>query len=314
MNRGADLDQQKVVQLDRGLFSVSYKSADDTSAPPRVMVSPAPGHERRIEIVLHPDADEAVLWQPNSALIVRVDAPATLNVQVLPMRPGGSRAAAVRIEPITPGSPPSLARTSNAFSVTSSTPAVSPAVAGTGLRVLGHVAGIGDVLVGQNGWIAGPSAPSRIEGISIDWPDMPAGLDLRYAVQFANSQAGSGKMVPIGTFAGTRGRALPITGIVLELSGDDRYQFVAEAVFLSAPTLRATGKRVTLSGPTGREPLVGLRVNIETASMAETFVPPMMAEPPKPVRSEASSGRVRVFRSRPRQDVPQNGPERSSLT
>jgi hypothetical protein len=302
MNRGADLDQQKVVQLDRGLFFVSYKSADDVSAPPRVMVAPAPGHERRIELILHPDADDAVLWQPNSALVVRVDAPATLHVQVLPMRPGGSRAAAVRIEPINPGHPPSLTRAPAAFSAPALTPAVT-ASTGPGLRVLAHVAGIGDVVVGPNAWIAGPAAPSRIEGIAVEWPDKPPGLDIRYAVQFANAQAGSGKLVPLGTYAGTRGRAMPITGIVLEMSGGGDQQFVAEAVFLSAPTLRAIGRRVVLSGPTGREPLVGLRINVEGLPQAEEIMP-APSELSKAPRKDPSSGRVRVFRSRPRQDAP----------
>ncbi|MGJ4927583.1 hypothetical protein ACQR1I_20240 [Bradyrhizobium sp. HKCCYLS2038] len=304
MNRGTDLDQHKVVQLDRGLFFVSYKSAEDATSPPRVMVSPAPGHERRVELVLHPDADEPVLWQPNSSMVVRVEAPATLLVQVLPMRHGGSRAAAVRIEPITPGSPPTLTRTAMAYAspaVSSPAPALTQDV-GPGLHVLAHVAGIGDVMVGQNAWIAGPTAPSRVEGIMLDWPDMPPGVDIRYAVQFANASAGNSKMVPLGTFAGTRGRALPITGIVLEMTGTSDLQFVAEAVFLSAPTLRATGRRVVLSGPTGREPLVGLRINVEGPQQAEVAMS-VQAEPAKPSRKEASSGRVRVFRSRPRQDA-----------
>ncbi|CCD91749.1 conserved hypothetical protein [Bradyrhizobium sp. ORS 375] len=309
MNRGTDLDQQKVVQLDRGLFFVSYKSAEDMTAPPRVMVAPAPGHERRIELVLHPDADEAVLWQPNSSLVVRVEAPATLLVQVLPMRHGGSRAAAVRIEPISPGSPPTLTRSAMAYAPAAAAPA--PALTqdvGPGLRVLAHVAGIGDVMVGQNGWIAGPTAPSRVEGIMLDWPDMPPGVDIRYAVQSANAPANS-KMVPLGTFAGTRGRALPITGIVLEMHGANDLQFVAEAVFLSAPTLRAIGRRVVLSGPTGREPLVGLRINVEGAQPADEPIP-VQPEPTKASRKETSSGRVRVFRSRPRQDVPAAGSAR----
>lgn len=327
MNRGADLDQQKVVQLDRGLFFVSYKSADDAVAPPRVVVAPAPGHERRIELVLHPDADEAVLWQPNTSLVVRVEAPATLNVQVLPLRPGGSRAAAVRIEPINHGTPPTLTRTPMAYvpgGMAPGTPMLAGAVpygtdVGPGLRVLAHVAGIGDVMVGQNAWIAGPAAPSRIEGVALEWPDMPLGANIRYAVQFANAQAGAGKMVPLGTFAGTRGRALPITGLVLEMSGGGDMQFVAEAVFLSAPTLRATGRRVVLSGPTGREPLVGLRINIENLPPLDLPLPlpeqaPASSQPAAQAsgRKDVSSGRVRVFRSRPRQDAAAGGSARSS--
>lgn len=300
-------NQQKIVDLDRGLFLVNYRSAEDPSAPPRVSVAPVPGYERFLEILLHPDAREPVLKEPNTALVVRVNSPAKLKVQVLPKNPGGSRAAMVRIEPVHyyTGAPAS------SVSVTA-VPAAEkidtrPALDLGALKLRGHVAGIGDVAVGANAWIAGPSAPSRIEGIALEWPTKPPELDIRYAVQFPNAQPGSGRIVPLGTFAGTRGRALPLTGVVLEMSGDENLQFVAEAVFLSAPTLRAAGKRVVLSGPTGREPLVGLRLTVEPIAAAEPVeAPPALApaNPPPPVRKPAASpGRVRVFRSKPRQDA-----------
>jgi hypothetical protein len=57
---------------------------------------------------------------------------------------------------------------------------------------------------------------------------------------------------------------------------------------------------VVLSGPTGREPLVGLRVTVERiasfAASEEIARPPASQTPP-------TSGRVRVFRSRPRQEA-----------
>ena len=154
--------------------------------------------------------------------------------------------------------------------------------------------------VGPNTWIAGPAAPSRIEGLALEWPDKPADLDIRYAVQLANAQPGSSKMVPLGTFAGTRGRALPLIGVVLEMGGNSELQFAAEAIFLSAPTLRAIGRRVILSGPTGREPLVGLRIAVEP--IASFGAAEEIARPAAP-HAPAGSGRVRVFRSRPRQEA-----------
>jgi hypothetical protein len=287
----SDAEQQKVVNLDRGLFFVNYRSAEDSLSPPHVTVTPAVGHERRMEIILHPDATEPTLWEPNSGLVVRVNTPGTLQVQVQPMRLGGSQAAVVRIEPIQSG---------RARVVTAQSESLGLHANATteGLKVLGHVAGRGDVTVGPNAWIAGPTAPSRVEGVALEWPEKPVGLDIRYAVQFANGQAGSGRMVPLGAYAGTRGRALPITGVVLEMSGTDELEFVAEAGFLNAPTLRAVGKRVVLSGPTNREPLVGIRIGIERIAAAE-----QVAAPVKP-RKPAGSGRVRVFRSRPRQESP----------
>jgi hypothetical protein len=50
-----------------------------------------------------------------------------------------------------------------------------------------------------------------------------------------------------------------------------------------------------LSGPTNREPLVGIRIGIERTATAEQVVTP--ATPAKP----AGSSRVRVFRSQQRQ-------------
>jgi hypothetical protein len=282
-----DAEQQKVVSLDRGLFFVNYKSADDSLSPPRVTVAPAEGHERRMEIILHPDATEPTLWGPNSGLVVRVNTPGTLQVQIQPTRPGGSRTAMVRIEPIQSG--PVTVRRSEGTSLHQD-------AATEGLKLLGHVAGRGDVIVGPNAWIAGPTAPSRVEGVALEWPDKPFGVDIRYAVQFANGQAGSGRMVPLGAYAGTRGRALPITGVILEINGTDELEFVAEAGFLNAPTLRAVGKRVVLSGPTNREPLVGIRIGIERVAAVD-----QVETSPKP-RKAAGSGRVRVFRSRPRQE------------
>jgi hypothetical protein len=289
----SELEQQKAVDLDRGLFFVNYKSAEDTAAPPRVALSAAEGHERTIQFILHPDATEPVLWGPNAAVVVRVNSRARLQVQVLPTRAGGSRAATVSIEPIQSGQLAPATRTLDHHTGPRS---------GTNtdaFKLLGHVAGIGDVVVGPNAWIAGPAAPSRIEGLALEWPDKPADLDIRYAVQLANAQPGSARPVPLGTFAGTRGRALPLTGVVLEMGGNNELQFAAEAIFLSAPTLRAIGRRVVLSGPTGREPLVGLRIAVERIASfdaSEELARPAASTTP------AASGRVRVFRSRPRQE------------
>jgi len=291
MDRSKDLGQQKVVDLDRGLFCIQYQSADDEASPPKVVVSPAPGHEREVELFLHPDADQAVLWRPGSSLIVRTTAAAQLHVQVVPLRQNGSKAAAVKFEPLTQGTPVYRAR----GEWDSATDDAS------GVRLLGHVAGIGDVLVGPNEWIAGPTAPSRIEGIAIQWPQKPGDVDLRYAVKSA-AQPATPKMVDLQSFAGTRQRALPITGIVLEMSGPgaSHYQLWAEALFLSSPTLRAIGQRVVLSGPTGREPLVGLRIAIQSTEISEQ---PGLSAQPASVVSKTSSprGKVRVFRSRPKQ-------------
>jgi hypothetical protein len=294
MSLDTEAIQQKLIDLGKGLFCIQYKDADEQDSPPKVVVKPVSGHESSVELLLHPDSSDAVLWRPGSSLVVRVTSAAKLHVEVVPLRPNGSRAASVRVEPLTQGEPRTGYLPSAGWDFDTQTSTID------GLRVLGHVAGIGDVSVKSNEWIAGPTAPSRIEGISIQWPSKPRDLDIRYAVKTA-AQSGVARMVDLDTFAGTRGRALPITGIVIELSGTGAgsSEIISEAAFLSAPILRAVGQRVVLSGPTGREPLVGLRLAIQRMGQpASRVADDGLAAAPR--HSDTSTkGKVRVFRSRP---------------
>jgi hypothetical protein len=66
---------------------------------------------------------------------------------------------------------------------------------------------------------------------------------------------------------------------------------------------------VVLSGPTGREPLVGLRIRLESAEQEPAAMLPARPKPAAQVTVSTvkiddkppSSGRVRVFRSRAKQ-------------
>jgi len=281
--------QQQTVAIKRGLFLVRYTAAEDQAQPPRVEISPDPASAKDIGFLLHPDHKEAVLWQPETCLVMRALAPGKLAVKVVPLQEGGSVAATVRIEALNQGN---AAQEKGRSKV---------AHDGGDFRLLGHVSGLGDVVVDANQWLAGPSAPSRIEGISIDWPDKPRNLNIHYAVKTAKPQNVSGRKMQMGTFAGTRGKAMPIVSLMFELSGRDAAEFElsVEAIFLGAPAARITGKRVVASGPTGREPLVGLRISLD--SIFEATQPKAKATAAKP---ERSAGRVRVFRSRSRSNQP----------
>jgi hypothetical protein len=87
----------------------------------------------------------------------------------------------------------------------------------------------------------------------------------------------------------------------LEASGPgaDRYTVLAETIFLGAPALRVTGNRIVVSGPSGREPLVGLKLSLEEIktqpapfSIQQTRRPEPSTSAPRP------DARIRVFRSR----------------
>src|SRR5580704_14166122 len=249
---------QQTIAVNRGLFLVRYAAAEDTVRPPTVTIAPASAPNENFDFLLHPDHDQAVLWQPDSCLVMRTFEPGNLSVEVRASHDGGSAAATVRIEPLTQGRSTETAKTTN--------PGKAPLL--DSFRVLGHVTGIGDQEVGVDQWLGGPSAPSRIEGISIKWPDKPHDLDIRYAVKTAKPQPTSGIAVGVGAFSGTRGKTLPIVALLLEMSGSggENLQFVADALFLGAPTKRIIGKRIVVSGPTGREPLVGLRISVSIVS------------------------------------------------
>jgi hypothetical protein len=283
-------NQQRTIEIDRRLFLIRYASAADHEHPPKVTVRPQRG-DQRVALLLHPDHDESVMWEPGACVVVRAIEPTTLAIEVEAAGSNASVVASVRIEPINQGQPSAVAqpdRDSARFCAVSA------------LRVLGHVASIGDVIVNGGDWIAGPAVPSRIEGIAIEWPEMPEDVDLRYTVKTATAQSISGRTAGPGTFVGTRGRALPIVAVALDLSGSGAVdiQLEAEALFLGSPALRRAGHQITLSGPTGREPLVGLRINV--SRVGSTTSRQVVAAPLAARTGHAS--RVRVFRSRARQD------------
>jgi len=290
-----DSVHRKTIDLARGLFLVRYQGSNDPINSPVVRVFPDQGHAQNCTILTEPNASDGSLYYPDGALVVSVSHPCRLIVEVSPLAPGGSSVASVAIDALTQGRVPGRG---------SRDPRAD-------LRVMAHVAGIGDVTDRSNGWIAGPSAPARIEGLSLDWPGKPHDVTLRYAVRSARPQAGDNQFVQLGTFAGTRGRALPLTYVSIELFGPgaSKYALVAEAAFQGAPAMRMTGQHIVLSGPSGREPLVGIRLDLEgigaQAPAAEIPAPatrpPANQTPPPPPRP---APRVRVFRGRPGSEKP----------
>lgn len=138
------------------------------------------------------------------------------------------------------------------------------------LRLCGHLAVRGDVGAAAGEWLGGPELPSRIEGFAVEWPGMPADLAFGYAVRSIGPDRTHGAPAGIGQFVGTRGRGLPLTGVVFEIGGSRSrgLVIVAEAAFLAAARVRAAGRRVSLAGPSGREPLVGLRLTLAAAPLS----------------------------------------------
>jgi hypothetical protein len=323
---GAVMDKvarQRVVTIGCGLFLVKYEAADDDVCPPKVTIGCDPAHEGKIELLVATDsadaAEAAVLWSPGACLVARAEEGGQLSITVEPAAPDGSVAAKVEVTRLS-CDPGGVRR-----------PERPPPLDLSGFRLLGHAAGRGDVVVGASDWIGGPAAPSRIEGIGIRWPEMPAGIELRYAVRTGGQQPAQTQLMPAGAYAGTRGRALPVVGATFEMSGPrvKGHRLVVDAIFLGSPQIRVAGSRTVLAGPTGREPLVGLRIYIEqeqakaelsrpaqirpakTATPAEQVAPAQILQAsgdvrPAPDRSpeHSGNGKVRVFRSETRKPPP----------
>jgi hypothetical protein len=218
-------------------------------------------------------------------LVIRSETAAELSMMVRPAP--GSRSAAAELK---------LERLVSADIPIKQIPALlQPAkVAKPGkLQFLAHVAGRGDIVVPDGEWIAGPELPSQVEGIELQWPGKPAGIEFEYMVTVGTRPAQRLPLRRIGEFAGTRGRGIPITSFAVSLRGANaqNYSLQLEGLFLGAPLISKKGRELVLTGPTGREPLVGLRMSLLGARSAAE-----KSDSTEPARPSRSKDRVRIFR------------------
>jgi hypothetical protein len=293
---------QKSLDLQKGLFLIRYEAAEDAAQPPKISLSVDSRSAGKVEFLLPPEIEEPVLWSPGANVVVRLSAPARLQVEVSARSAGGSVGARIQSASLSTD-PLGLAALDE------------PTVDVSGLRLLGHLAGRGDTVVGLGEWLGGPMAPTRIEGVGLDWAERPPNFGLRYSVRVGGQgEIKSTDFVELGGYAGTRGRALPLVGASFEVFGPaaQQYEITADAIFLGSPQMKVTGQRVVVSGPTGREPLVGLRLHVVAMNVAAVPAPAAGSKAasskqgssggPKAdlhrAPARGGTGHVRVFRSR----------------
>jgi hypothetical protein len=267
--------KQKSFALPRGLYVLRYETAADPTQPPLVTVVCEAG---RNEVILHPDQSRPTMSVPGQALVIRAAETGNVQVEISSSGHSGTLDATLKFEPIKrdSGTPAGLQpyRMGAANEGGSAVPVP--------IQLLGHVSRLGDVMVGPDEWLGGPSSPARVEGFLVRWPGRPADVQLAYAATISGQRPGEARVVEVDEFAGTRGRARPITAVAMELSGAGArgYQLQVEALFLGAPVRKFTGQSIAATGPTGREPLVGLRLSMSSGSaQARPFYAPA-AEPP----------------------------------
>jgi hypothetical protein len=252
----------EVISVAAGLSVLRYISAEDTAVPPKVRVDPR-SEGRRLNFVSVPGEAEHVLRAPGAAIVLIAESESEIAVTII--REPQARPAAVNLH------------LEHLAGATSSRTREAPRVGGSvgtsrwqpsQVSIIGHVARRGDVRVASGEWLGGPEFPIRIEGLEIRWPDIPGDLQLEYSVVIGGNTLRKLPACRVNEFAGTQGRAAPLVGLTMVLSGDAKYSYRlrADCLFLGTQIISQTGQRVILSGPTGREPLVGLRLWIETSS------------------------------------------------
>lgn len=288
--------------MTRGLFLLRYvasnagNSTTNPAAAPSIKVS---SHDAKdVELITWPGAAPNELLAPGDGLILRVSRDTTIALEVIPSRAGGSVDAELHLEPVSRLAHGGFNRSNE---VALSAGRASPRIEVDGIEILAHVSRRGDVVIPAGDWICGPEYPMAIEGIEIRWPHRPRGLEITTSVSVSKNGLRNLPAAPTGIFAGTRGRATPITGIELSLTGERAGDFIlrSDALFLGSAVQSKRGRSVSLSGPSGREPLVGLRLSIDGVSAGDATQAASVAsiqELPKSRSNWSSGGRVRVFR------------------
>jgi hypothetical protein len=321
-----DTADSRPLRVPEGLFVLRYVSSPDGLDAPEIAVSVPHGSD----IVVIDAADsfarhgEAILGMPGDGIVLRSRREGAVLITVMSSSGRGRKQAHVGLERITNAARPALGSQARGLAPSYD---INP---GDMLEIMAHVAHRGDVTVKAGDWICGPQFPMAIEGIAINWRGAPNGLDIVTSASL--NQRGRTQLAPTpsGNFIGSRGRAAPLVGLTFALSGPlaSRYTLACEALFLGAAIVSRTGSTVDLRGPTGHEPLVGLRLSLlpaipvtltmpataqqpsyeaphqpyEVAHQAARLMPEAVALTPEEKLPEkigvaGTAGRVRIFRT-----------------
>lgn len=291
------VDSVRTIRVTRGIFILRYVSSKGGLEAPLVSVETAgPGVE-----LLSPSDAGAHLVAPGDGLVVHAAQDSFINFSLNSLKPNGSRDAELVLERIS-----TTVRQAERTKTNGNVHRVAPE--SREIEILAHVARRGDVIVPAGKWICGPELPMVIEGLEIRWPGKPDGIDIlsRATINARGHHTLPGKRT--GAFQGTRGRAAPITTLILSLTGirADEFSLACDALFLGQSVMSVSGASCALTGATGYEPLVGLRLSIlppETQharprSSVVTELPSadgLSALPPNHRTRHASS--VRIFRN-----------------
>jgi hypothetical protein len=290
----------RTIRVSQGLFVLRYVTSKAGLNAPLLEVSAAASSG--VELIFPHGGAGARLATPGDAMVVRAARDSLISIAVTPSHRHGSCDAELVLERVS-------TTLSNEVAVVAPTvqePRRPAAV--EDIRILAHVARRGDIIVPAGQWICGPDLPMAIEGLEIRWPSRPAGVEI---IAKASHLRGGAGMIERGAdgFLGTRGKASPLTSLVLSLQGpgSDDLTLRCDALFLGLPVMTVSGRSCVLRGTSGTEPLVGLRLSVASAEeraarKAVDLIRDQAADAPAaplapaPAR-QGKPGKVRVFRS-----------------
>ncbi len=282
--------QTLVLNVAEGLYVLRYLGgANPRSAPAATVKLPATD-SAEADIITAPGLDTGEMPGPGSnvVLVVRKSGP----IEVVVEASGGNDSLDARfsldlLAPALPKGRPEAAERTRVKLGAMAKPDVSGAGSGQPglIELFAHVARRGDIAADEEGWVAGPNAPSAIEGIEVSCSRTDLGVAIQYK-NLSNANRWS-EWQPPGGFVGTRQKASPLTGVRFKIVGaaSQNYELDGEALFLGSPIQLGRGQDLEFVSAGGLDPLVGLKLRLVQFSKAEA-IPDARKAP-----------RVRVFRS-----------------
>ena len=214
--------QTLVLNVAEGLYVLRYPGgANPRSAPAATVKLPATD-SAEADIITAPGLDTGEMPGPGSnvVLVVRKSGP----IEVVVEASGGNDSLDARfsldlLAPALPKGRPEAAERTRVKLGAMAKPDVSGAGSGQPglIELFAHVARRGDIAADEEGWVAGPNAPSAIEGIEVSCSRTDLGVAIQYK-NLSNANRWS-EWQPPGGFVGTRQKASPLTGVRFKIVG-----------------------------------------------------------------------------------------------
>lgn len=279
-----------VLNVTEGLYVLRYLGGVDPRSAPSAFIRLPTTDSADVEIITAPGLDIGEMPGPGSNTVLLVRRSGPIEVVVEASKGNQSLEARFSLDLLSPALSKKRPEAESRTRLTSGVmpkPTVSTAESGQSgmIELFAHVARRGDIAADEEGWVAGPNAPSAIEGIEVSCSRADVGVSIQYK-NVSNASRWS-DWQPAGSFVGTRQKASPLTGLRLKVVGpaSQGFELEGEALFLGSSIMFGRGHELEFVSAGGLDPLVGLRLRLVQLPAA-TAIPDARKAP-----------RVRVFRS-----------------